>query len=138
MDLKNKMAVELITKFFRGFSDPCRLSILQMLQERPRTVTELTQGLGLTQPTVSNHLSCLRECGLVKSTQQGRFVTYELSDNRISKLIGLASELLSDAAAGVYLCTRYDCEASKSQGSTEPKKKAARMPSKKAQISVRN
>lgn len=109
MSDKNKMAVELLTKFFRGFSDPCRLSIAQMLQNRTMTVTEITQALDISQPTVSNHLACLRECGLVKSTQKGRYVYYELSDGRISKLIALASELLSDVAKGVYECTRYEC-----------------------------
>jgi DNA-binding transcriptional ArsR family regulator len=62
---------------------------------------------GLSQSNVSNHLGCLRDCGLVIANQKGRFVYYELSDERVGRLLLLADELLADAAKGVYECTRY-------------------------------
>jgi DNA-binding transcriptional ArsR family regulator len=105
--LVTAQAVDLKAKLFRGFSDPSRLSILATLCDRPRTVGEIVEITGLSQPNVSNHLSCLRDCGLVVAEQQGRYVRYQLSDLRVAQFLHLADELLADVAKGVYLCTRY-------------------------------
>jgi DNA-binding transcriptional ArsR family regulator len=94
-------------KLFRGFSDSSRLAILESLRGGQRTVTEIVEATGLSQSNVSNHLSCLWDCGLVAREQQGRFVRYRLSDERVDGLLRLADELLSDVAKGVYECTRY-------------------------------
>lgn len=94
-------------KLFRGFADPSRLAILEVLRQGPRTVSEIVEHTGLNQPNVSNHLSCLRECGLVASTQQSKYVRYQLTDKRVATLMGLADELLEEVARGVYECARY-------------------------------
>ncbi|MDD5467551.1 MAG: metalloregulator ArsR/SmtB family transcription factor [Anaerolineales bacterium] len=99
---------ELQAKLFRGFSDPSRLSILDALRDGALSVSEIVQATGLTQSNVSNHLGCLRDCGLVTAEQHGRFVYYELSDKRVGQLLRLADELLADVAKGVYECTRYN------------------------------
>lgn len=100
-------ALTLRGNLFRGLADPSRLAILEALRAGARSVGEIVEETGLNQPNVSNHLSCLRECGLVVSTQQGRYVRYQLSDERVAALLGLADELLSDVARGIYECTRY-------------------------------
>ena len=94
-------------KLFRGFSDPSRLSILDTLRAGPLTVTEIVEVTGLSQSNTSNHLACLWDCGLVVREQQGRYVRYRLSDERVAALLGLADQLLADVAQGVYECTRY-------------------------------
>jgi DNA-binding transcriptional ArsR family regulator len=109
-------SIDLQAKLFRGFADPSRLAILQSLQNGERTVTGLVQATGLTQPNVSNHLSCLRDCGLVTLRQQGRFSYYSLSDDRVAGLLLLADELLADVARGVYECTHYDVPKESSNG----------------------
>jgi ArsR family transcriptional regulator, cadmium/lead-responsive transcriptional repressor len=101
-------SLALKAKLFRGFSDPSRLSILEAVRHRPLTVGEIVEETGLTQSNTSNHLACLRDCGLVTAKQQGRFVTYRLSDDRVAELLTLAETLLADVAKGVYLCTRYE------------------------------
>ena len=103
----NAQGTELKAKLFRGFSDTSRLSILDSLRDGPLTVTEIIEATGLSQSNASNHLGCLRECGLVASEQQGRFVHYRLSDDRVGLLLSVADELLADVARGVYECTRY-------------------------------
>lgn len=108
MLLANPKSIEIQSKLFRGFSDPSRLSILNALRDGAVAVNEIVEATGLSQPNVSNHLGCLRDCGLVISEQQGRFVYYELSDKRVEKLLRLADELLADVAKGVYECTRYN------------------------------
>lgn len=101
-------AIQLQAKLFRGFADPSRLSILQALRGTPRTVGEIVGLTGLSQPNVSNHLACLRDCGLVTATPRGRFVVYALSDPRVEHLLHVADELLAEVARGVYACTRYE------------------------------
>ena len=107
----DKTGLAVKAKFFRGYGDPSRLSILDALRQGPLTVTDIVAATGLTQPNVSNHLSCLRDCGLVVAEQSGRYVTYQLSDDRVGQLIELAEALIADVAQGVYLCTRYDLPA---------------------------
>lgn len=111
--LVNPKSIEIRAKLFRGFSDASRLSILEALRESPLTVGEMVKTTGLTQPNVSNHLGCLRDCGLVIAKQQGRFVYYELSDERVGRLLTLADELLADVAKGVYECARYNAKEGK-------------------------
>jgi ArsR family transcriptional regulator, cadmium/lead-responsive transcriptional repressor len=95
-------------KLFRGLGDSSRLGILETLRNTPRTVGDIVKETGLSQSNVSNHLSCLRECGLVAAEQEGRYVTYRLSDDRVAEVLSIAEELLSDVARGVYECTRYN------------------------------
>jgi DNA-binding transcriptional ArsR family regulator len=101
-------AVALKAKLFRGFADPSRLAIVEALRSGPMTVTEVVEATGLTQSNTSNHLSCLRDCGLVSRRQEGRYVRYQLSDPRVATLLKEADALLADFARGIYECTRYN------------------------------
>jgi DNA-binding transcriptional ArsR family regulator len=105
--IAENLELELKAKLFRGFADTSRLSILEALRAQPLNVSELAQITRLGQSNLSNHLACLRDCGLVMSEQRGRFTYYRLADDRIDSLLRLAEEVLSDVANGVYQCTRY-------------------------------
>ena len=56
----------------RALADPTRARILLSLLERPAYPAGLAEDLGLTRPNVSNHLTCLRDCGIVVAEPQGR------------------------------------------------------------------
>jgi DNA-binding transcriptional ArsR family regulator len=99
--------LEVKAKLFRGLADCSRLAILEALRDRSMTVTQIVTATGLGQSNVSNHLACLRDCGLVVSSQEGRHVHYKLSDKRVAKMLSLSEVLLADVARGVYQCTRY-------------------------------
>lgn len=101
-------SLALKAKLFRGFSDPSRLAILESVRDAPRSVTEIVEITGLTQPNVSNHLACLLDCGLVNRQQQGRFAIYRVADSRIAQFLALADDLLMDVGQGVYICPRYE------------------------------
>ena len=98
--------IGLKAKLFRGFADPSRLGILEALRRGPLTVSDIVDATGLSQPNVSNHLGCLRDCGLVSFEPDGRYMRYRLSDRRVAALLRLADELLAEVARGVYECTR--------------------------------
>lgn len=95
------------TKLFRGFSDQSRLAILEALRPQPRSVSDLVDHTGLSQPNVSNHLACLLDCGLVSREQRGRFAFYALSDPRVEDLLRAADDLLADVAHGVAACRAH-------------------------------
>ena len=96
----------LLAKYFRGLGDPTRLRILELLEERERTVGEIVERLAAPQPKVSNHLACLRWCGFVEARQSGRFVFYRLADRKVRQMIKLARELLRENERHVALCGR--------------------------------
>lgn len=95
-------------KLFRGFGDPSRLAILETLLDGPKKVSDIVRVTGLSQPNVSSHLSCLRDCGLITTQSQGQYVICQVSDPRVQTLLDLAGSLLADVAQGVYECTRYN------------------------------
>ena len=103
----DQTGLALKAKLFRGFGDASRLAIVESLRDGPLTVGEIVQATDLSQSNTSNHLACLRDCGLVTAEQHGRYVTYRLSDDRVESLLSLAEELLADVARGIYQCTRY-------------------------------
>ena len=69
----------------RALADPTRCRILLRLLERPAYPAQLAGELGLSRSNVSNHLTCLRGCGLVAATPQGRQMRYELADGRLAR-----------------------------------------------------
>lgn len=98
-------STDLKAKLFRGFADPTRLAILELLRDGDLCVGDIVDATGASQSNVSNHLACLRDCGLVTSERQGRHIYYRTSDERVDALLRLAEELLTDVARGVAACT---------------------------------
>lgn len=93
---------------FRGFSEPARLSIVRHLLLGEHRVVDLTQHLGLAQATVSKHLACLKDCGLVDSRPQGRASLWSLTHRESTlRLLAAAEELLALTGDAVTLCPSY-------------------------------
>jgi DNA-binding transcriptional ArsR family regulator len=105
-------APELTAKVFRAFGDPTRLGILQALHGGELSVGELVERLAIAQPQVSNHLACLRWCGLVCSRREHRRVFYSVPDERVAAAIALVEQLGADNAQHVDACERIDGRAS--------------------------
>jgi DNA-binding transcriptional ArsR family regulator len=93
--------VDVLAKYFRGFGDPTRLRILDLLRKEERSVGELVAALRQPQPKVSNHLACLRWCGFVTAERRGKRVFYRLSDARVAEVIDITKGLLGDNERGV-------------------------------------
>ena len=80
---------------FHALSEPSRLTILEHLFLGEHRVVELVAHLGLAQSTVSQHLACLRDCGLVTHRAVGRSSHYFLTDpTRVRALLDEAERLL--------------------------------------------
>lgn len=100
--------LEVAAALFHGLSDPSRLAILQHLSLGEHRVRDLTDHLPLAQSTVSAHLVCLRDCGLVKSRPQGRASLFSLtSAPELLGLLDAAQRLLATSGYAVALCPNY-------------------------------
>jgi DNA-binding transcriptional ArsR family regulator len=99
---------------FRSLGDPARLAILRHLAVGELRVKDLTVHLSLAQSTVSAHLACLRDCGLVTFRAQGRATLWSLTASReILGVLAAAEPLLTATGNAVALCPTYGEEANR-------------------------
>jgi DNA-binding transcriptional ArsR family regulator len=89
---------------FRSLGDPARLVIVRHLAAGPARVTDLTAALGLAQSTVSKHLACLRDCGLVTSEAAGRASVFRLAQPALGDMLAAAEAMLAATGNAVALC----------------------------------
>ncbi len=93
---------------FRGMADPSRVAIMRHLLLGEHNVSQLTAHLGLAQSTVSKHLACLRDCGLVESRASGRSSLFSLTHPAtVLKVFSAAEELLAATGDSVVLCPTF-------------------------------
>lgn len=93
---------------FHGFSDPARLAIVQHLAFGEHRVVDLVGHLGLAQSTVSKHLACLKDCGLVTSRPEGRASMWSLNHTQtVMELLSAAERLLALTGDAVTLCPNF-------------------------------
>jgi DNA-binding transcriptional ArsR family regulator len=91
--------VELHGGICSALADPKRIMILYTLADGPRNVTELSEELGLPQPTTSRHLKVLRERDMVNTKRAGASVIYTLADSKLIQALDLLREVLR----GIYI-----------------------------------
>ncbi len=105
--------MDVLNRLGRAMADPTRSRILLRLLEGPRRPGQLAAELGLTRPNVSNHLACLRGCGIVAAVPEGRATRYEIADGHLTRaLLALVEVVLavddgvpcSDPTCDVPLC----------------------------------
>lgn len=77
-----------LDKFFKALSDETRRSILRLLQRRELSVGEIVANFRLSQPTISRHLSVLKEARLVTDRRSGQHVMYRLSADSLARSAG--------------------------------------------------
>ncbi|CAN5729908.1 metalloregulator ArsR/SmtB family transcription factor [soil metagenome] len=95
----------LLAKFFNGFANSTRLSILLLLAERGEMrVGDLVNELDAPQPRISDHLGCLAHCGYVQARRDGRRAYYSITDDRVLEMLSLGESLLRDNLEHVEAC----------------------------------
>lgn len=83
----------------QAVGDPKRIQILYALNEEPRYVTALAEMLDMPQPTVSRHLSILKQRGIVVCERNGAAMVYRLADDRIVDVLDTMRKLMRDVLA---------------------------------------
>lgn len=84
---------QVLARFGHALSDPTRCRLLLALRDGPAYPADLAEALGVSRTNLSNHLACLRGCGLVVTVPQGRRSRYELADRRLAHALGDLIEL---------------------------------------------
>lgn len=79
--------LDVMNRLGRAMSDPTRSRILVELLHAPGYPARLADSLNLTRPNVSNHLSCLRGCGIVVAVPEGRQTRYEIADPHLTRAL---------------------------------------------------
>lgn len=105
-------------RFFRALSDPTRLKLLEFILAGERTSADCVEHVGISQPRVSVHLSCLADCGYVLARRDGRKLRYSVGDPRVVELVMLARALAADNAAALDCCPRIPAAAN---GNADPR-----------------
>lgn len=90
-----------LARFGYALSDGTRTQILLSLRKQPGYPAEMADAIGVSRQTLSNHLACLRGCGLVVAVPDGRRSRYELADPRIGRAL--------DDLLGVVLAVDPSC-----------------------------
>ena len=78
----------MLARFGRALADPIRCRLLLALRDAPAYPSDLADALGISRTRLSNHLACLRDCGLVVTVPDGRRTRYELADRRLGHALG--------------------------------------------------
>lgn len=100
---------QVLARFGHALSDPTRSRLLLALREAPGYPAELAELLGVSRQSLSNHLSCLRGCGLVVAAPEGRRTRYELADPRLA-------HALTDLLGTVLAVDPAACDATADEG----------------------
>jgi DNA-binding transcriptional ArsR family regulator len=79
---------QVLARFGHALSDPTRARLVLALREGPAYPSDLADQLGVSRTNLSNHLACLRRCGLVVAIPGGRRSRYELADSRLAHALG--------------------------------------------------
>ncbi len=101
--------LDVMNRLGRALADPTRARILLRLLDKPGYPARLAEELDLTRTNVSNHLACLRGCGIVVAVPEGRSTRYEIADPHLTRsLDALVDVVLAVDDGAVY--TDENCD----------------------------
>jgi len=84
-------------QLFRVLGHPVRIRMLELLLDGERTVGDLQAALSLDSSGTSQHLTALRQQGVLESRRAGTNVYYRIRDPRVSQLLAVAKQILTSA-----------------------------------------
>lgn len=102
---KNDPILIELESFFSALSDKTRLEIVfYLLEKNVGTVQEIANGINKNQSLVSHHLSCLKNCGVVKLEKKGKFSLYEINGDNVKKIIKFAINHVESYSKSILSC----------------------------------
>ncbi|PTL16952.1 transcriptional regulator, partial [Staphylococcus gallinarum] len=90
-----------------GLSNPIRLQILELIKDCECTVNQIVSATRISQSSVSQHLACLKGCGLVTSRQAGKYVYYKLTTNSVKTLLTLIDTVIIETQDDTKKCQHH-------------------------------
>lgn len=101
--------LDVMNRLGRAMADPTRSRILLHLLDAPGYPAQLSRDLDLTRTNVSNHLACLRGCGIVVAVPEGRRTRYEIADPHLTRALQSLVEVVLAVDEG-DTCTTDNCD----------------------------
>ncbi len=108
IQLCNSNDLDIKAKFMRGFADKTRLQILQCMMDGEKTVSEIVEIIQGNQSNISQHLNCLKGCGIILGRQEGKYVYYSLRNTQIEQLLTMFDVVFREVQNEVASCDKND------------------------------
>lgn len=94
-------------KFLHGFSHKTRIQILESIKEEEKTVSQIVNDLNGNQSNISQHLACLKGCGLIVGKQDGKYVYYRVRNQLVRDLLTMFDVVLEDIQNDIACCENH-------------------------------
>lgn len=107
--LNSAARLDVLNRLGRAMADPTRARILMSLLQEAGYPAQLARDLELSRTNVSNHLACLRGCGIVVTATEGRRTRYEIADAHLTRALESLMEVVLAVDDGVP-CVDEDCD----------------------------
>ncbi|PIC56696.1 transcriptional regulator [Sporosarcina sp. P12(2017)] len=98
---------ELKVKFLRAFGDKTRVQILECIKYEEKTVSQIVESIDGNQSNISQHLACLRGCGIIVGRQEGKYIYYGLRNQQIKELLDTFDQVLNQIENNVACCENH-------------------------------
>ena len=102
-----KVDLDTKVKFLHGFSHKTRIQILECIKEKEKTVSQITGKVEGNQSNISQHLACLKGCGIIVGRQEGKYVYYSLRNQQMRDLLTMFDVVLDDVQNDVACCESH-------------------------------
>ncbi|WP_456271208.1 ArsR/SmtB family transcription factor [Bacillus sp. AK031] len=103
----NEIDIETKVKFLQGFAHRIRIQILECIKEEEKTVSQIVHDLDGSQSSISQHISCLKGCGLIVGRQEGKYIYYSLSNQKVRDLLTMFDVVLEEVQSDVACCDKH-------------------------------
>ena len=94
-------------KLIHGFSNKTRIQILECIKEEEKTVSQIVEERKGSQSNISQHLACLKGCGIIVGRNEGKYMYYSLRNQHIRDLLSMFDLILEDVENDVACCDRH-------------------------------
>jgi ArsR family transcriptional regulator, cadmium/lead-responsive transcriptional repressor len=105
--LLKEIDMDMKVKFLQGFAHKIRIQILECMKEEEKTVSQIVNDLNGNQSNISQHLACLKGCGLIVGRQEGKYVFYRLSNQKVRDLLTMFDVVLEEVQNDVACCKNH-------------------------------
>lgn len=103
----NDNSLDLKIKLIHGFSNKVRLQILDCIKDKEKTVSQIVEETKGNQSNISQHLACLKGCGIIVGRNEGKYIYYSLRNERIRELLDMFDNVLDDVHSEVECCANH-------------------------------
>jgi len=94
-------------QLLHGFSNKTRIQILECIKDGEKTVSQIVEDIHGNQSNISQHLTCLKGCGIITGRQEGKYVYYGLRNQRVRDLLTMIDVVLEDVESDMATCENH-------------------------------